>query len=85
MLDKWERAPVYYKRLDVSGLLQQASIEDVEMEDYEEPAVGEGKDAEGEGAAEKEEEEDEELPDVRSFSCHLFCIQQLTINNVYKY
>ena len=66
MLDKWERAPVYYKRLDVSGLLQQASIEDVEMEDYEEPAVtGEGKRAEGEGGAGKEEEEDEELPDVR--------------------
>ena len=74
MLDKWERAPVYYKRLDVSGLLQQASIEDVEMEDYEEPAVEEGKNAEGEGAG-KEEEEDEELPDVSSFSCHLFCIQ----------
>ena len=60
-MDKWEKAPVYYKRLDVSGLLQQVSIDDVEMEDYEEPAEDEQKSA---SQGEKEEEEDEELPDV---------------------
>ena len=70
MLDKWERAPVYYKRLDVSGLLQQLSIDDVEMEDYEEPAATEeGKEGEG---GEKEEEQDEELPDVsKNYLNHL--------------
>lgn len=67
MLKNWEDAPVYYKRLDVSALLQEAGIDDVEME--EAPADADVKPSEGEqeGTSEKkeEEEEDEEITNVR--------------------
>lgn len=58
-MDKWEKAPVYYKRLDVSELLQDAAIDEVEMEE----AVAEDTNDE----TKKEEEEDEELPTVCYF------------------
>ena len=57
---------MYYKRLDVSSLLQQAGIDDVEMEE----AQHEDK-VEEMVNPNKEEEEDEELPDV-SLTLFLF-------------
>ena len=66
MLKKWEKPPVYYKRLDVSALLQDAGIDDVEMEE----AVADEDTNTKEGDA-KEEEEDEELPSVSSVPCLL--------------
>jgi len=59
MLREWEKAPVYYKRLDVSSLLQQAGIDDVEMEEAQHE-----EEVEETPNPNKEEEEDEELPDT---------------------
>ena len=59
MVKDWEKAPVYYKRLDVSALLQDAAIDDVEME---EATAAEG--TEGDGTKKEEKEEDEEIPSV---------------------
>lgn len=56
MLRNWEEPPVYYKRLDTRALLQDAAIDDVEME---EAPVSLPEQEEN-----KEEEEEEELPSV---------------------
>uniref|UniRef100_T2MFH0 YLP motif-containing protein 1 n=1 Tax=Hydra vulgaris TaxID=6087 RepID=T2MFH0_HYDVU len=56
MLSSWEKPPVYYKQLDVSALLQDAAIDEVEMEE----AVENTK--QGEEKVAKQEEDDEELP-----------------------
>jgi YLP motif-containing protein 1 len=56
MLLTWEVAPVYYKRIDVSSMLQDDAIEDVEMDEAaEETEVSADKSAE-------DEEEDEDIP-----------------------
>ena len=65
MLKNWESAPVYYKRLDVSALLQEAAIDDVEMEEATSDDSQAKQDEEQTKKDEKEEEEDEELPNVR--------------------
>ena len=57
MLNTWEQAPVYYKQLDISSLLQDAAIDDVEME--EAPAHVDA------GVEKKEEEEEEDMVTVR--------------------
>merc|ERR1712224_735356 len=51
MLNTWEQAPVYYKQLDISSLLQDAAIDDVEMEEAP---------AHVDTDVEKKEEEEEE-------------------------
>ena len=58
MLSSWEKPPVYYKQLDVSALLQDAAIDEVEMEEAVENSKQE------EMKLVKQEEDDEELPTV---------------------
>ena len=56
MLRNWQEPPVYYKRLDTRTLLQDAAIEDIEMEEAPAGLL--------EQEDNKEEEEEEELPSV---------------------
>jgi len=60
MLRAWEKPPVYYKLLDISALLQDASINDVEME--ETPADDATQVDDAVVKNNENDEDDEELP-----------------------
>ncbi|KAI4904090.1 hypothetical protein NFI96_017555 [Prochilodus magdalenae] len=67
LANSWESAPVHMARLDIRSLLQDAAIEEVEMEDFNP--------AEVESQAEEKKEEEEELDLVgQSFLFKCLCV-----------
>jgi YLP motif-containing protein 1 len=58
IIDGWEETPRHYIRLDIRSLLQDAAIEDVEMEDTTAGAASSGNEQKGDKTDKKDDDDD---------------------------
>jgi len=66
IIDCWEETPSHYIRLDIRSLLQDAAIEEVEMEDSTAEVGGQEGD-EGDTGVEKKDEEEDEVEETQGY------------------